>query len=154
LIIRQKTKEVSRLYVERKLVFKLRRLAVVLIIISGIIGYDIFKSYINPLLALAGLALGFYLGVFVGRYSNIHWHEETCKVIARLDRISIVILVLYLTFSFSKKWIFGHWIHGTSLTAFSFSIAAGVMTGRMLTTRKQIREILRDKGLLEKKSKN
>jgi len=154
LIIRQKTKEVSRLYVERKLVFKLRRLAVVLIIISAIIGYDVLKSYINPLLAVAGIALGFYLGSFVGRYSNIHWHEETSKVISRLDRISIVILVLYLAFSFSKKWIFGHWIHGLTLTAFSFSIAAGVMAGRILTMRKQIREILRDKGFLPKKHQN
>jgi hypothetical protein len=84
----------------------------------------------------------------VGSYANVHWHSESEKVIAKLDRIGIVVLVLYLVFSLSRRWILGHWVHGIQLSVVSFSMAAGAMIGRILTIRKQIRDILRDKGIL------
>jgi hypothetical protein len=148
MIIRQKTRELSKKHVHRKLVFKLRRLAVVFLVIATIIIYDISKGVINPLLAIGGICLGYSIGMLLGRFANIHWHEETSKVISKWNRITIIILVLYLSFAFSKKWFFGHWIHGPALTAFSFSIAAGIMTGRIISMRKQIRKILRERGHL------
>jgi hypothetical protein len=149
MIIRKKTRELSKKHVNKKLIFKLRRLAVFFVIITSIILFDIFKGFINPFLALAGIITGFSIGTFLGRYSNIHWHEETGKVISRWNTITIIILVAYLAFAFSKRWIFGHWIHGPALTAFSFSVACGVMTGRIVSIRKQIRGILKERGLLE-----
>jgi len=134
-------------------VFRLRRFAIVLIVLLGIITYDIFASIINPLLVVCGIVGGFAIGSFTGRYANVHWHEETGKVIAKLNKAGIIVLVLSLSFSFSRRWIFGHWIHGAALPAFSSSVAAGLMTGRLITIRKQIREILRDKGLLPPKVK-
>lgn len=112
-----------------------------------------YNYFINPLLIVLGIMGGFVIGSVVGRYSNIHWHEETSKVVSKIDKISIIILILYITFSFSKKWFFGHWIHGPALSALSFSIAAGVMAGRILTIRKQIRGILIERGHLKKKPK-
>jgi hypothetical protein len=137
--------------VQRKLVFRLRRFALVLIILAGVICYDIFISVIDPLLVLLGLIPGFAIGTFTGRYANVHWHEETRKVIAKLDRAGIIVLILSIGFSLSRRWIFGHWIHGAALPAFSASVAAGVLTGRLLAIRKQVKEILRDKGLLPPK---
>ncbi|WP_207535404.1 hypothetical protein [Desertivirga arenae] len=151
MIIRRKTRDISKKYVQRKLVFRLRRFAIVLSILAGIIIYDIFISIINPLLVLVGISLGFAIGSFTGRYANVHWHEVTGKVMAKLDRAGIIVLILSICFSLSRRWIFGHWIHGAALPAFSSSIAAGVLTGRMLAIRKQVREILRDKGLLPPK---
>lgn len=148
MIIRKKTREVSKKHVQKKLIFKLRRLALVFLIITSIIVYDVLSGIINPLLALAGIICGFGIGSLLGKYSNVHWHEETGKVISKWNRITIVILVVYLSFAFSKKWIFGHWLHGAALTSFSFSLASGIMTGRIISIRKQIRGILRERGYL------
>ncbi|MBC7913889.1 MAG: hypothetical protein H7Y07_07180 [Pyrinomonadaceae bacterium] len=148
MIIRKKTRELSKKHVNKKLIFKLRRLAIVFIFITSIIFYDLFKGYINPLLAFAGIVSGILIGTLIGKFSNIYWHEETSKVISKWDKATIGILILYLLFSFSKRWIFGHWIKGASLTAFSFSLACGIMAGRIISIRKQIREILRKQGIL------
>ena len=137
----------------KKLVFRLRRLAVVLIILIAIIAYDILLKHANGWFALSGIFCGYLLGTFVGGHANVHWHEESEKVIAKLDRIGIIVLILYLCFSLSRRWILGHWIHGIQLTVVSFGIAAGAMTGRILSMRKQIREILRGKGILPPKTK-
>lgn len=152
MIIRKKTRELSRKHVNKKLIFKLRRLAIVFLIISVIIIYDVLSGVIHPLLALAGILAGYGIGWLLARFSNIHWHEQTGKVISKWNRITIVILILYLTFTFSKTWIFGHWLHGSMLTAFSFSLASGIMTGRIISIRKQIRGILRERGYLKGKT--
>lgn len=148
MIIRKKTKEISNKFVQRKLVFRLRRLAIVLIILLGIICYDIFLKHANALFALSGIVGGYLLGTFLGSYANIHWHEESEKVIAKLDRVGIIVLILSICFSLSRRWILGHWVNGIQLSVISLGIAAGTMSGRIITIRKQIREILRGKGLL------
>ena len=110
---------------------------------------DIAQDIIPVPLAILGIALGLIIGFTAGYLSNINWHPETEKVVASMDRTGIIILVLYLSFSFSRRWIFGHWIHGPALTAFCFSIASGVMFGRLFSTRHQIKDILREKGHID-----
>jgi hypothetical protein len=131
------------------LVFKLRRLAVFLVIMASIMIFNIYKGYINPFLAIAGILAGFLIGTVLGKYSNIHWHEETSKVVSKWNTITVIILIIYLAFTFSKRWILEHWIHGHALTAFSFSLACGVIAGRIVSIRKQIRGILKERGLLK-----
>lgn len=150
MIIRKKTRELSRKHVNKKLIFKLRRLAIVFLIISVIISYEVLSGVIHPLLAIGGLVSGYSIGALLGRFSNIHWHEETGKVISKWNKITIAILIIYLCFTFSKRWIFGHWLQGSMLTAFSFSLASGIMMGRIISIRKQIREILRARGYLKR----
>jgi hypothetical protein len=116
LIVRRKTREVARKYVHRKLIFRLRRFALTGTIIYVIIGYDVFKGIITFPLSFTGILLGFLVGKFMGRYANVHWHEETDQVISKLDRAGIIVLIVYLLFSFSRRWFFGHWIHGPALT--------------------------------------
>ncbi|MBC8053969.1 MAG: hypothetical protein H7Y13_12960 [Sphingobacteriaceae bacterium] len=149
MIIRKKTRELSKKHVNRRLIFKLRRLALVFFIITSIITYNILTGIIHPLLALTGIVIGFFIGSLLGRFSNIHWHEETGKVISKWNNITVAVLVIYLAFAFSKSWIFGHWLQGPILTVFSLSLASGVMTGRIISIRKQIRGILRERGYLK-----
>jgi len=123
--------------------------AIILTVMTGIIVNDIVQNIISVPLAICGIALGLVVGFTVGYLSNINWHPETEKVVASMDRTGIIILVLYLSFSFSRKWIFGHWIHGPALTAFCFCIASGVMFGRLFSTRHQIKDILKEKGHID-----
>jgi len=119
----------------------------IMTIMCGIVVYDVVTAVIGWL-ALAGIAVGVALGYVVGYLSELRWHEETSKVIGRMDKVGGVALALYMLFSFSRRWIFGHWIHGPALTAFSFSIVMGVMLGRFLSTRTKIIRILKNEGLL------
>jgi hypothetical protein len=115
-----------------------------------IIVYDITRDIIGIPLAISGVSIGLIVGFIVGNLTNITWHPEREKVIARIDRVGIIVLIIYLSFSFSKKWIFGHWIHGEELTAFCFSTVSGIMAGRFFSTRFQIKDILKERGHIRK----
>ena len=46
-----------------------------------------------------------------------------------------------------KNLAFGHWIHGSVLTAFTYSILAGVMIGRIVGMRLKIKNILSEQSI-------
>jgi protein-S-isoprenylcysteine O-methyltransferase Ste14 len=114
--------------------------------------YEISHNYIAIYLAFFGFMLGMVIGILVSRrMHNISWNAETNKAVTKMDRIGIIILVLYLLFAISRHWILSHWLHGYALTAFSLSVAAGGMLGRLWTTRQKIRQILKQEGFLHPK---
>ena len=143
-----KRKEVGR-YVHRKLLFRLRRLAIIFLIITGVLIYEVSHNYIAGYIAIFGFLLGMLIGLLVARrMHNISWDAETNKAVTKMDRLGIIILVLYLLFALSRHWIFSHWFQGYALSAFSLSVAAGGMLGRLWTTRQKIRQILKQEGFL------
>jgi hypothetical protein len=138
-----------RQFVHRKLLFRLRRLAIIFLIIAVIVVYEVLQNYLAAYLAAAGFAMGVAIGLLVARRMHtISWDVETSKAITKMDRIGILILVLYLLFSIARHWIFSFWFHGSALGAFTLSIAAGGMLGRFYTTRQAIRKILKAEGKL------
>src|SRR5437870_9981219 len=115
-------KEVTK-YVHRKLLFRLRRLAIIFIIIIGVLIYEISHNYIAGYLAAIGFVMGIGIGLLVSyRMHTISWDVETNKAVTKMDRLGIIILVLYLVFAISRHWIFSHWFEGYTLTAFSLSV--------------------------------
>ncbi|MEO8795036.1 MAG: hypothetical protein ABI390_06180 [Daejeonella sp.] len=116
---------------------------------SGIITYDILNSVISAPLAFAGILVGTTVGFARGRLTNIIWNDESGKVISRMDRLGILVLIIYLPFTIFKKWIFGYWIHGPVLTAFTFSFVAGALCGRIFSMRRKIRKLLKIQGILK-----
>ena len=143
-----KRKEVAR-FVHRKLLFRLRRLAIVFLIITGILFYEISQNYIAGYIAADGFLLGMVIGLLVARrMHNISWDAETNKAVTKMDRLGIIILVVYLLFAISRRWIFSHLFQGYALSAFSLSFGAGGMLGRLWTTRQKIRQILKQEGFL------
>lgn len=136
-------------YVHKKLLFRLRRLALFFLVVTGILIYEVSHDYIALYLALAGFVLGFALGYVVGkRMHNITWNEEASKVIGKMDRVGIIILVIYLLFAISRRWIFSHWLQGHALSAFVLSISCGAIISRLWFVRRKIREELRKAGRL------
>ncbi|QHL86089.1 hypothetical protein GU926_00955 [Nibribacter ruber] len=112
-----------------------------------LLSYHVYTHHIGWPLAMSGLVLGEIIGLLVGNLSTIEWHEESNRIIAPFDRISIITLLVYLLFTFSKKWVFGHWFHGQMLSAFTYAIIFGVMTGRLFYMRKKVFRILKEQGL-------
>ena len=146
-------KEVTK-HVQGKLLFRFRRLVVFFIVIVCIVIDEVSHNYIAGYLAFAGFIAGVVIGLFVGRKMHqINWDVETRTAVTSMDRLGIFILVLYLVFAVARRWIFGHWLHGYALTAFSLSVGGGGILGRLYTTRQQIRKILKQEGILTKKQK-
>jgi hypothetical protein len=142
-------REVTR-YVHRKILFRLRRLAITFLIITGILIYEMSSYSIAFYMAAAGYAMGVFIGWLISKRMHIiSWDAEARKTVSRMDRLGIIILVCYLVFAILRHWIFSHWIHGHALTAFSLSIASGGMLTRFYHTRKQVRKILIEEGVMQ-----
>jgi hypothetical protein len=129
-------------HIDRKLIFRIRIFYVIGILLTGLMLYEVLEGIIGIELSLGGFLLGLFLGFIATRMFIIHWHEERAKVVSRFDKIGIIILLLYVAFSASRTWLFGHWIHGSVLTAFTYSILAGIMIGRIVGMRLKIKNIL------------
>lgn len=145
-------KEITK-YVQGKLLFRFRRLGVFFTLIVAIVIDEVSHNYLAVYLAITGFVAGVMIGLFVStKMHTIKWDVETGKAVTSVDRLGIFIIVAYLVFAVSRRWIFGHWLHGYALTAFSLSVGAGGMLGRLYTTRQQIRKILKDEDILKKKN--
>ena len=146
-----KRKEVAR-FVQRKLLFRLRRLAIIFLLITGVVVYEVSQNYLAGYIAVDGFMVGMIIGLLVARRMHtISWDADTNKAVTKMDHLGIIILVLYLLFAISRRWIFSHWLQGYALSAFSLSVSAGAMLGRLWTTRQKIRKILKHEGFLHPK---
>lgn len=132
----------AKKHIDRKLIFRIRVFYVIVTILTGFMLYDVLEGIIGIELSLGGFLLGLFLGFVATRMFIIHWHEERAKVVSRFDTIGIIVMLLYVAFSVSRTWLFGHWIQGSVLTAFTYSILAGVMMGRIVGMRLKIKNIL------------
>jgi hypothetical protein len=124
-----------------------------MILLYGVIVYEISSSYISFAKAIAAFFTGVLIGVIFARRKKIFWEEETSLVIARMDRIGIVLLVVYIAYVVFRHLWLPRWFTGHELSALSFSLTAGTMTGRVLTMRTQIRQVLKHKKILLKGKK-
>jgi hypothetical protein len=142
----------AKKHIDRKLIFRLWIFFGIVLVLTGLVLYDVIQGIIDIELAFGGFLLGLFLGYITSRIFIIHWHEDNAKVVSRLDAIGATILLIYMAISLSRTWIFEHWIHGSMLTAFTFSILAGIMLGRLLGMLLKIRTILLDRGIFYSKS--
>src|SRR4051812_11344253 len=83
------------------------------------VSYDAVKGEIGLGFVALGLAAGVILGFFVGKIFMLTWHEDTRKVIMSLDRMSFVLIGLYVVFRIFGEQLLGQYIHGAALSAFS-----------------------------------
>ena len=135
-------------HIDGKLFFRLRIFSIIFIIMLGFMIYDIFQQTISFALAGEGLLLGIAIGIIAARMFVTKWHELTNKVVSQIDGVGAVVIVFYALFSVFRNGILGYWLHGATLTAFSFSIIGGIMLGRLLATIHNIKNILSKRGII------
>jgi hypothetical protein len=138
----------ARQFVERKLVVRLRIFFAVLVLLLVIIVYEIGNNYIQAGKAMLAFLSGILIGIVFTRRKKIFWEEETSRVIARMDRIGIVLLVIYIVYVIYRHVVLPHLFYGHELTALSFTLTAGTMTGRVASMRTQIRQVLKSQKIL------
>jgi Kef-type K+ transport system membrane component KefB len=120
----------------------MRIYSLIFLAMLGVVVWDVAWADIGALLALLGLIVGTLLGSLASRMYRLSWDEASNKVIARIDRLGFVILVFYIAFEVFRNQLFGHWLQGATLGAFSFSVLAGLMLGQASGTRHGIRRVL------------
>lgn len=121
---------------------------VVILIVLGVSGYRLATGDITWQLAFAGLGLGVLIGYILGRTAEIFWHVEEEHVASRVDALGAVFLALYIAVEVGKGWFFGHWLAGAELSAFNLVFLAGLLSGRVLSVRAGVREVLSVQGKL------
>jgi hypothetical protein len=150
MILTSRRNKHARKFVQRKLAIRLRIFFFVFLLLLGIIAYEVTISYISFLKAMVAFFAGILIGIVFSRRKKIFWEEETSLVIAKMDRMGIILLAVYIPYViFRHQWL-AHWFYGHELTALSFSLAAGTMAGRVLSMRTQIRQVLKRQQILKK----
>lgn len=135
-------------YLHRKLKRKVYLYLIIFIIMAIISFYDVLTGHINVLLAAAAWGLGAVIGYLSGRAKKILWHEDEELVVGKRDTKGIIILIAYIIFALTRKEIFAYWLHGVMLTAFCFSMVAGIRLGRIVRLRRKIRKVLSQQGII------
>jgi hypothetical protein len=98
--------------------------------------------YKTPIL---GFCFGLLIGAITSRIQNVTWDEKGEQIITDLDWIGGIILISNIAFLYFKRDIIHLFIHLPHISAIVFAINSGVMLGRILTMRHQIKTILREK---------
>ena len=131
-----------RAYLNKSLVMQLRLYTILFIVMFGVVIYEVFLGSISISSAVAGLLIGFGVGLFVSRRIHLSWDEESDEVIGRMDWIGAVILIIYFIFIFARTIYLGYFIQGTTLIVLIICITGGSMLGRIIGTRHGISRIL------------
>lgn len=119
----------------RKLIFRMRMLFVISLILLGIVAFNLVFRAVNPLIALAMAAVGFFLGLRVfSRMNPVSWNEQEAVVQAdRMDKIGYATLAAYIAFEISFR-TFLDYSFPLSATAFLFAGIFGTIFGRAVGT--------------------
>ncbi|MEJ0053904.1 MAG: hypothetical protein WDN10_04255 [bacterium] len=141
--------KLSGALVDRGLRIRLGLFLLISLIILAFIGKDVWQGDIGLPLAGLGLLLGTGIGVLLGRLLTIRWHETRERVVSELDVVGGIGIALYIAAELSRNWIFGHFIHGPALGAFTLALLAGALFGRFLGMRMSIVRVLRGQGVVD-----
>jgi hypothetical protein len=146
--MKKEDKSLVTQHMDKRLILRLRIYTIVMIIMLIIISYEVLQGTFSILMAIGGIIICMAVGTIVSRVYSLSWDEKTSDVIGRIDGIGAVILVCYLIFIFTRARYLGYWVQGAPLFAFIFSITAGTMLTRVMSTRHGINKILRAVNIL------
>lgn len=136
-----------RKYLDKHVYNQIRTVIIFAVVFGLGTVYEIVAFGFNLPLAASSFLLGLLVGIFVSRRYKLSWDSETNQVVSSMDRIGLIIFVLYIIFMISRSFIVSYWEHGAAYFGIIFAITAGVMVGRLVATRhalKKIRENLEE----------
>jgi membrane associated rhomboid family serine protease len=129
--------------IDSRIIKRLRIYLLVMFILLVVIVFEVLNGRFSILFSISGIIIGLLIGIIVSRVYNLSWDEEANNVIGKIDWIGAVILVCYLIFIFTKTQLLGYWVQGNSLFAMVLGITAGTMLGRVMSTERGIKKVLK-----------
>lgn len=112
--------------------------------VLGIVIYDTIRDGVSFILSLGGISIGMLFGFILSRIYKIYWHEDSQKVIFKMDILGGILLVLYILFELYRESIVSEFIHGSIVVTLSVAIVAGMSIGRVLGIRRKIRKVVEE----------
>jgi hypothetical protein len=125
------------------------QLAILLIVAVGLfvtVVHDALVGEIGLVSVIVAAAIGIGVGYLAGRMFLLSWHEDTQKVIMRMDRTGFVLIALYVVFRMFSAQILGSYFSGVALSAISFAVLDGILVGRFLSIWRNILRILTEQS--------
>jgi hypothetical protein len=137
-----------RAHVHNRVLMQLLIISVVSLGLLAAVIYDSVMGEIGLMLVAIGLVVGLVAGYFVGKIFRLAWHEDTRKVIMSLDKMSFVLIGVYVAFRIFGQQLLGDYFHGAELSALSFAFLCGLLVGRVISMWRGITRILRQQGIV------
>lgn len=109
--------------VDRKLRIRLGIFVLIALVLLGLAAYDVVRGDLAWWEAVLTLVMGLGIGYLFGRAVKIRWHESEEKVITQMD-------------------LLGEFFTGAVLTAITLAAVSGILIGRFLGMRQNIRRTL------------
>jgi hypothetical protein len=127
----------------KKLIFRVRMLAVIGAVLLGITLFNIVRGA-DPLTAAALGGIGFVLGLYVfSHMSGVNWNEEEELVQAtRMGTVGYVTLALYIAFEIGLRTFLADFFP-MSATVFLLAGIAGTLLGRVVGMVVEIHKVFR-----------
>jgi uncharacterized membrane protein YraQ (UPF0718 family) len=114
------------------------------LILVGIATYHVVVDKVGFIYPIVTFIIGNIAGFLFARILKIRWDNTEKKVTFSFDVLSILLLLMYVLIEIFRTRIVGYFITGPWIIALSFALFAGIMHGRVLGTRRKVRELLED----------
>ncbi len=137
-----------RPHLHRYLRLRLGIYLVIAIVVGVFVIFNSVRNSIPGVFAIVGVLFGIVIGALFSRIHKISWDEKASKVIARMDVFGIVIMILYTLFEIFREKIVGKFVGQADVTVTSFSVLTGIMYGRVIGIRGNIKNVLNKKDLI------
>lgn len=131
-------------HIDKKLKFRLRLYLVISFILFCLVGFDVYTQQLPWIFAILGMAIGGIIGIFASRMFHLSWDKDARKVVSRLDTVGIIVLIVYILFSFARREVISYFLPTPEIWPFSFATIAGVMIGRVIGMGRKIQMIIEE----------
>lgn len=112
---------------------------------------DLVDGDLDPVMAIAGVAVGTLIGFASSRIFHLSWNHDGRQVVSRIDTIGGAILALYVLFEITRASIFQIVFDtgaGASVSV-TFIFVGAAMIARVLGMRGKIINILKKEEVFE-----
>ena len=144
----KKTAGVIRKHTHPRLQMQFVLFTIIAIVMLGVVIYDVVNQGASLWLIVIGVLVGGIIGYALSWAFKIRWHEDTKRVIQNADRLSFLLIALYIVVRTGGQQLLGHYVHGPMLVALLYSVIAGVMIGRVIALGRRVGRVLKTKKLL------
>jgi hypothetical protein len=135
-------------HIHRKVLMQLGIIAVAALILVVLVARDAVLGDVGPVPIIVAVAIGLCVGYLAGRMFRLLWHEDTKQVVIRMDKLSFILIGLYVAFRIGSAQLLGDYWSGAALSAISFAVLDGILIGRLISMWRGISRILREQGIV------
>ncbi len=137
-------KEENKKKVNKKIRNKLKLYIVLFFIFLGLSFYHFIKDDVPLVYILSIFLIGVFLGTLLSRIQNISWDKNGEQIVKEFDIISGILLFFYVLLTIFKQQLIHEFVHLPKISAIVFALNAGIMLGRTIKIRHQIKNILQN----------